>query len=170
LTSTERYIPTERRWEKVGDLHRPRRSHALVVCNDLLYCLGGWDGRNYSNSVERFDPSTGVWTEGIPMLDKRNLLSAVCINNEIYAIGGWNGSQMLKTVERFDGKMWSYVSDMVRPRSGASATVLNGKIYVVGGFASGNETTAECFNPELNLWHICLETEKKFLEHSLITV
>ena len=53
----------------------------------------------------------------------------------LYNTGGWNGSQMLKTVERFDGKMWSYVSDMVRPRSGASATVLNGKIYVVGGFA-----------------------------------
>lgn len=39
----------------------PRAYHGMVYLNDFVYCIRGFGGDNYLNSVRRFEPITRTW-------------------------------------------------------------------------------------------------------------
>jgi len=60
-----------------------REGAGLVVANDMLYCIGGYDGLNLLNSAERYDPNTGQWTLIASMSTRRSGKFCLCIILEL---------------------------------------------------------------------------------------
>eukprot|EP01026_Neomeris_dumetosa_P010739 TRINITY_DN13989_c0_g1_i2.p1 TRINITY_DN13989_c0_g1~~TRINITY_DN13989_c0_g1_i2.p1 ORF type:complete len:267 (-),score=42.15 TRINITY_DN13989_c0_g1_i2:122-922(-) len=73
-----------------------------VVIENAIYAVGGYDGKQYLNSVERFDPREGIWEHCMDMSICRGGHGAVNYNNDIVVCGGFNGSQTMDLVEALD--------------------------------------------------------------------
>ncbi|XP_072558457.1 kelch-like protein 10 [Paramormyrops kingsleyae] len=129
--------------------------HGTVYCDGFVYCIGGVDGQNFTNTVRRFNPMTRTWQEMAPMHWHRCNVSVAVLDGFIYAMGGHIGFRPLNKVERYNPKTneWTLIEPMNEWRNKASATTLNGKIYVCGGH-NGTETlfSAECYDPLTEEW------------------
>ncbi|XP_066532981.1 kelch-like protein 10 [Hoplias malabaricus] len=154
----EAYDVRANRWVNVTtNDESPRAYHGTAFLNGFIYCVGGYDGDIYFNSVRKFSPVSGTWHEVAPMYSRRCYVSVCVINGCLYAMGGFDGSNRVNTVEFYkpDSNQWTMIAPMHEQRSDASATSLNGKVYICGGF-NGIEClfTAECYNPETNQWSL----------------
>ena len=74
-------------------MNEGKRALNAVALPDGLYVLGGYNGKEYLNSVQRYDYFSQNWSTMRPMNSSRgtfaSLVSQNC--NYIYAIGGFNG-------------------------------------------------------------------------------
>ncbi|XP_048854886.1 kelch-like protein 10 isoform X1 [Brienomyrus brachyistius] len=131
--------------------------HGTVYHNGFVYCIGGFDGQHFINSVRRYDPITREWQQMAPMHWHRCNVSVVVLDGFIYTMGGHIVFRPLNKVERYNPvtNEWTQIEPMNERRSDASATTLNGKIYICGGH-SGTESlsTVECFDPLTNEWSL----------------
>ncbi|PIO69891.1 kelch repeat protein [Teladorsagia circumcincta] len=127
-----------------------RRGVGVAVLNNLLYAVGGYDGKTVLRSVERYDPTTGTWSTDIaPMSHGRAGLGVASIKGFLYAVGGYDqDNQRLNIVERYDPcrNEWTSVEPMCRERCEFSVSVFDGCLYVVGGETF--ENSMERFDPE----------------------
>ncbi|KAK9977675.1 hypothetical protein ABG768_019476 [Culter alburnus] len=140
----EAYDVKADRWVSVTqDDERPRAYHGTAVLEEFVYCVGGYDGVEYFNSVVA------------PMHERRCYVSVAVLDGLIYAIGGFDRYQRLKTAEHYDPNtnQWTLTAPMNERRSDASATSLQGRVYICGGF-TGIEClcSAESYNPETDQW------------------
>ncbi|XP_056157860.1 kelch-like protein 10 [Lampris incognitus] len=135
----------------------PRAYHAAAFLNGVIYCIGGFNGADYFNSVRKFDLATRTWHEAAPMHSPRCYVSVTVLDGCIYAMGGFNGRSRLLSAERYepDTNQWTVIAPMHEQRSDAGATTLGGKVYICGGF-TGNDClqTAECYDPEADQWSL----------------
>ncbi|XP_066583829.1 kelch-like protein 10 [Prorops nasuta] len=133
----------------------PRAYHRLCVLDNLIYMIGGYDGKKHFNTVRCFDPITKEWRERACMYNARCYVSLCTHGGKIYALGGYNGYTRMNSAERYDPvkNQWELIPSMYMQRSDASAAALEDKIYIVGGF-NGLEifNTAEVFDVETNQW------------------
>ncbi|KAJ3583100.1 hypothetical protein NHX12_034462, partial [Muraenolepis orangiensis] len=104
----------------------PRTYQGTVLLRGCLYCVGGFDGSEFLNSMRRFDPATGLWNQAAPMHSRRCYVSAAVLDGCIFAMGGYDGHTRLNSVERYepDNNQWSLVASMHERRSDASASTL----------------------------------------------
>lgn len=132
-----------------------RAYHGVVVLDNLIYVIGGFDGTEYFNTMHCFNPVTYTWTEKACMHDIRCYVSVCTFSGEIYALGGYNGRTRLNSAERYNPSLnqWTVIASMSVSRSDASAAVFEDKIYIAGGF-NGAEVmcTVERYSPETNQW------------------
>ncbi|XP_036417284.1 kelch-like protein 10 [Colossoma macropomum] len=154
----EAYDARADRWINVtSDEEGPRAYHGSVYLNGFVYCVGGFDGVDYLNSVRKFDLVYRTWHQVAPMHSRRFSISVAVLNGCIYAMGGFDGRIRINTAERYEPKsnQWTMIAPMHKRRSDASATTLHGKVYICGGF-NGVEClfTAEFYNPESNQWSL----------------
>lgn len=49
-----------------------REGAGLVAANDLIYCIGGYDGTNLLSSAECYDPQLDQWSNILPMSTQRS--------------------------------------------------------------------------------------------------
>ncbi|ROI81814.1 Kelch-like protein 10 [Anabarilius grahami] len=152
----EAYDVKADRWVSVTqDDERPRAYHGTVVLEEFVYCVGGYDGVEYFNSVRKCNLITHTFHEVAPMHERRCYVSVAVLDGLIYAIGGFDRYQRLKTAERYDPNtnQWTLTAPMNERRSDASATSLQGRVYICGGF-TGIEClfSAESYNPETDQW------------------
>ncbi|KAI2652438.1 Kelch-like protein 10 [Labeo rohita] len=133
----------------------PRAYHGTAVLNEDVYCVGGFDGVQYFNSVRKLNLTTQTWHEVGPMYERRCYVSVAVLDGLIYAMGGCDGYERLNSVERYkpETNQWTRTAPMIERRSDASATSLQGRIYICGGY-TGREClfSAESFHPETNQW------------------
>ena len=133
-----------------------RIGHSLVVADETLFALGGWDENgNILVSVERLDDLYGEWIEVQPMNTPRIFFAAVFLGGFIYAIGGWPQEALL-TVERYDivHNQWSFVSSLSYGRHQHKAEVVGGKAIISGGRNENCYKTKsiEGYDPAVNIW------------------
>ena len=90
-----------------------------VSLPDGLYILGGYNGKDYLNSVHRFDYSSRSWSKVKSMNSSRGTFSSIVSPNcnFIYVIGGFNG-QPIDYVERYDvmNNNWEYLAPLKQKR------------------------------------------------------
>ena len=77
LSSAERYDPLTGKWELIASMKEARRALAAVALPDGIYAIGGYNGKEYINTVEKYDFFTNEWTTIKPMNTPRCTLAAV---------------------------------------------------------------------------------------------
>ncbi|XP_071393515.1 kelch-like protein 10 [Centroberyx affinis] len=152
----EAYDARADRWVTVSnDEESVRAYHGAAFLNGFVYCVGGHDSTDLSNSACKFNLVTRTWHQVAPMHSRRCCVSVAVLNGRIYAMGGCDGQAELETAERYEPEtnQWTLIAPMHEYRSNACATTLHGKVYVCGG-SSENRclSTAECYDPETNQW------------------
>ncbi|XP_033606834.1 kelch-like protein 10 [Cryptotermes secundus] len=137
------------------DVIEPRQTHGLCALNNLIYVIGGYDDREYLNTVCCYNPITQKWKYCACMHRPRGGVSVCSQDGKIYALGGYNGRIGMNSAERYSPNLnqWEMIPSMHCVRSEASAASLNGKIYVVGGLNEHEGLrSAEVFDPQTNEW------------------
>ena len=105
---------------------------------EKVIVAGGFNGREYLNSVEMFSLATGTWTQLQPMREGRGAASSVVWNNELFVIGGEVSSVeklSLNDVQAKQAVPWEHVRVELPGRllSGHRSVVYNGRLLIIGG-------------------------------------
>lgn len=150
--------------ERITTLARmktPRFDHCSVLHDDMLYLIGGFDGKHRLYSCEMLDTRIKPYSKSNQTVEIASLMearsSAACVmvpNHGIVVTGGFDEQgDALSSVEIYlpSDNAWFNLPPMIRPRTGHSACLCNGKVYVVGGFF---EKSVECFDFNTEVWEI----------------
>ncbi|XP_074646921.1 kelch-like protein 7 [Tubulanus polymorphus] len=79
LQSAECYCPATNQWTILPALLNPRRGFSLVSYHSCLFAIGGFDGKNDTNTVEKYHPNNKQWQTVSPMTTSRYNLSAAVV-------------------------------------------------------------------------------------------
>ena len=90
----------------------------LLVPENCVYALGGFDSTNYQASVERFDPRMGRWFPVPSMSSRRSSCGVAPLDGALYCIGGNDGTMCMSSGERFNIRRnaWEPISSMLSRR------------------------------------------------------
>eukprot|EP00347_Sterkiella_histriomuscorum_P017673 403348434 len=128
ISSVEAFDFDKQQWEIVTQMEEGKRALNAVALPDGIYVLGGYNGKEYLNTVQKYDLMTHKWQSMRGMNTSRGTFSALAAQNcnYIYAIGGFNG-QPLDHVERFDAikNQWEYLAPMKQKRFMHAACIAN---------------------------------------------
>lgn len=94
-------------WITVAEMNYRRAQVHLIVCNGLIYALGGMENGGYTSTVEVLDPLTEIWTEVDSMTQARCNPGVAVANGRIYVVGGLGDNLLgppgaLKSAEFYD--------------------------------------------------------------------
>lgn len=137
----ERFDPRNNTWESAAPLPAPRSAYAITALEGKLYLFGGWDGREFQNTLFIYDPAENRWTQGADLPFAAGYSAAVSSNGKIYLLGGTSdGSTALNTVLAYypqrdlDGEdPWETHSEIPQARFASAATSLGDLIFLFGG-------------------------------------
>jgi hypothetical protein len=146
--STIRRTTDFQKWETLAEKSNlPNRIfHALLVFNNKIWLLGGFDGKAYYNDV--WNSSDGVhWTpitKGAAW-SPRTIAAAVVYKNRLWIIGGsvidgdpvTNKNAAHEVWSSADGASWTLVSDRMPGFAGNSPIVFDNKLWLVGANRDG---------------------------------
>jgi hypothetical protein len=144
-------------WRETSPLSGPRAGAATVVHNDVIYVIGGVDGRIFVPITEfakiNPDGSLGSWRQGPALNEERGFIEAAIHDDYIYVVGGGNGpngKNLLRSVERAkiqaDGSLGPWQTEtnaMITPRRCSKVFISGDHIYSLGGFAGALLDTVE---------------------------
>jgi hypothetical protein len=99
----------EGEWVQGVAMPATRRASACALLGDALYVVGGWDGKEASDSVFVFRRRPGGGGEGVgvapqgwgwesvaPLLNRRQALACAVLHERLYAVGGYDGTSNLR--------------------------------------------------------------------------
>lgn len=135
-------------WQETTPLNIPRAGAAIVRHGDILYAIGGIDGRDFLRTVEYSrileDGTLSPWRLTAPLEEPRGFFDAVVFKDHLYAVGGANGlggKHLLRSVERArileDGSLGPWQREgqpLVYPRRCIKLTLMGNTLYALGGF------------------------------------
>ena len=61
LSTVEKYDPVTRKWRPSAEMTTKRSRVGVAVVDDVLYAIGGYDGRERLDTVEAFYPEKKAW-------------------------------------------------------------------------------------------------------------
>ena len=135
-------------WERTAAMNTARAGGTVVVHNDVIYMIGGVDGKNFLSSIEsatiQKDGSLSTWKVISELPEQRGFMSAVIHENRIYVVGGANGKygkNLLNTIvstEVFDNGeigLWREEKQKLMLPRRCSKLIKNGdQLLALGGF------------------------------------
>jgi hypothetical protein len=130
----------------------PRYGHAVLVFNNRLWVIGGFDGK-YKNDV--WSSEDGVnWQQVTASagFSPRHLFSAVVYDNKMWVIGGENAQRPYTDTSDVwysgDGVTWTRATGAAgfSPRGGLISLVYNNRLWVLSGFSGTGTTAASRYN------------------------
>ena len=136
-------------------LRQPRCGHGMELYDQKLFILGGYDGKEITNSVVQYDLIKNECKEMPPLPYAVRDMATVLWRNNVLVLGGEDARyNALNTVVMYDvitGRS-QMLPCMKRQRFGCTA-VLAGNL-VVGGMNERDEylKSVECFDLERQLW------------------
>jgi N-acetylneuraminic acid mutarotase len=152
VSTNEEYDPATDTWTYKASMPTPRRSFAIAVYKNKIYCIGGATAySDYSDVNEVYDPATDTWETKASIPTARVGLQANVVDGKIYLIGGLpNGT--LNEVYDPEKNTWTTKAPMPRAVGFVSAVVDN-KIYAVGTYYNGGYiSTTQIYDPDTNAW------------------
>ncbi|CAG0918919.1 unnamed protein product [Notodromas monacha] len=152
----ETYDARSDRWFlHVSEDAPPSSYHGLVVLDNKIYMVGGFDGNTHFSNTRVYDPTTQTWEEKACMYYPRCYVSVCELAGKIYALGGYDGRTRMRSAERYSpgDNQWELLEPMQRQRSDASACSARGKVFICGGF-NGQEVlnSVEAYDPDARTW------------------
>ena len=89
-------------WKQLPSLPRARTGVGTAVLKDAIYVCGGFDGKEYMQTVMAYDLRAAAWRQVGSMFERRSGAGAAMVGDHLYCVGGFDGVKMLGTAERFD--------------------------------------------------------------------
>ncbi|XP_064482100.1 kelch-like protein 2 isoform X2 [Ornithodoros turicata] len=154
-------------WEFFDSFPMSRHHHSVVLHQDKLYIIGGYDGYETARGTLvptamcfMFDLGLRGWKPLASMAHARVYHSATILGDAIYVVGGkdHNGRAM-SSIEKFcpnGNKQWQELSVLLcRPRMAAASAQHRGLLYIVGGLVESAGTLivladVDCLDPRTN--------------------
>ncbi len=135
-------------WRETASLNIPRAGAAIVKAGNIIYAIGGIDGRDFLRTVEysriREDGTLTPWRLTAPLNEQRGFYDAIAYKGYLYAVGGANGpggKNLLRSVERAriqdDGSLGPWRMEqtaLVYPRRCVKLALVDDTLYALGGF------------------------------------
>nr|QDK59938.1 kelch protein [Plasmodium falciparum]WOC95077.1 kelch protein K13 [Plasmodium falciparum] len=122
----------------------------------LVFCIGGFDGVEYLNSMELLDISQQCWRMCTPMSTKKAYFGSAVLNNFLYVFGGNNYDyKALFETEVYDRlrDVWYVSSNLNIPRRNNCGVTSNGRIYCIGGYdGSSIIPNVEAYDHRMKAW------------------
>jgi len=89
FTTSERYVPSRRRWERVPSSRKPRGGIGAASLSDgRIALVGGEEGAGTIREVELYDPRTRRWSRLPDLRTPRHGLGVVARGRDVYAVEG----------------------------------------------------------------------------------
>lgn len=140
-------------WQTKAAMPDARYCGDAIVCNDMIYHIGGRSSISIERSNFEYDPILDSWNTKAVMQRATMKLALAAIGDNIYAIGG---DRFLSKNEIYNtlSNTWTYGASMPTRRQHVDCGVVNGKIYVIGGLLSWDAFTGinEAYDPATNTW------------------
>ena len=147
--TNEEYDPAMDAWTFRASMHTPRYDFAVAVCQNKIYCIGGYianasslTGATRTGANEVYDPATDTWETKKPMPTPRSTLQANVVNDKIYLIGGFidnntspsrYSTTSLNEVYDPSTDTWTQKTPSPQMTYDFASTVFSDKIYVFCG-------------------------------------
>jgi DNA-binding CsgD family transcriptional regulator len=77
-------------WDQGKKLPQPITGYGMVTWNENVYLFGGWNGKEFLDTVYQYNLVSDEWTFITYMPMKRAYLEVILINDTSYIIGGQN--------------------------------------------------------------------------------
>lgn len=135
-------------WGSGGTLPGSLRfGFGMVVTNNKIHLLGGYNGSGYSSTIYtttvNTDGTLGTWvaTSSLPLVLYHT--ETIVTKNRVYLLGGTTPSAYISTVHsapiNADGTLgtWGSVSPLPLSVGGTKAVCTSSKIYIMTGFIDG---------------------------------
>lgn len=95
MRSAEMFDTRYNQWSYIPQMISARSGVSLVVYENSLYALGGFNGYIRLTSGEKYVPGDSPWwTETSNMLTPRSNFATAVLDDYIYVIGGFNGESL----------------------------------------------------------------------------
>jgi DNA-binding CsgD family transcriptional regulator/N-acetylneuraminic acid mutarotase len=146
------------RWQSGAPLPIPISAYGLVAFDGELYVFGGWDGKNYLNTVYSYDPTDDAWHERTPMPTARAFCGVVEAGGRIFVIGGINDNNNVDANEIYspsrdnnNNNPWVIGFPIPESRTGIRAANIADTIYVFGGEKQNSNRVGLIYFPQTNI-------------------
>lgn len=131
---------TNRSWVQAKSMCEPRVYTSVVVCEGLVYVVGGCDKTGQPiHTLEVYDTSSDVWTSLRNMPTKRAAPIVATIGNKIIAIGGIGIDQRpVDVVEIYfpEENKWKRLQPLSEALMGMGHLIRDNSIHVFGGMGA----------------------------------
>ncbi|KAF8817753.1 kelch repeat and K+ channel tetramerization domain containing protein, partial [Cardiosporidium cionae] len=141
LADTEIFDVLRDCWTSGPPLNTPRRNVMSACLDDnVVYCMGGYDGRQFLSSVECYDIRTLRWMKVGEMPSPVSSASTLTHDGRVFILGGTEGSRS-NAVHEFDPRMnrWQTIPSLQKIRSASAAVTFLGHYFVFGGADEKND-------------------------------
>lgn len=96
------YDPNKNEWTPGVDLPEARSGFALVGFEGKIYVLGGWNGKQVTNSVFSYSQAQKAWRNEPPLNTARQEFATVVLDNRFLIAGGNDGHNKTDTLETWN--------------------------------------------------------------------
>lgn len=93
------YDPNRGEWTAGVDLPEARSDFALVGFEGKIYVLGGWNGKQITNTVFSYSQDQKIWRSELPLKTARQEFATVVLDNRFLIAGGNDGQNKTNTLE-----------------------------------------------------------------------
>lgn len=148
------------RWQTGGVLPSPLAGAALVVYEDRLYLIGGWDGATMHDMIWQLpaaklgSATAADWTGVTRLHTAAAFLGATLVDGEIVVAGGYDGKRELSDAAAYAIRfnIWRRLPPMQTPRSGLAVVYDGMAVLALGGGWARTIAGHERFDPLTNQW------------------
>jgi hypothetical protein len=155
-----RYDRGADRWTAGGKLPMPLSGTALAAHGNMLYLVGGWNGRQMQDAVwqlplARFESATADDWVVISHLPKAMAwFGAVLVDDLIYVAGGFDGLNELAGFATYNVSSgeWRQLASLSTPRGGMSLVFDGITVLALGGGWAGTIQNHERYDVLTNQW------------------
>lgn len=151
------YDPGADKWSSLAPLPAPLAGSALVASSDMLYLIGGWDGKEMRDEVWRIpiaEAGQPKWQVAGHLAKARAFLGAAPVGSEIYIVGGYDGQRELDLAEVFTPASGErrLLPSLGTPRGGLVLVYDGMALYALGGGWTRPITTHERYDVASGAW------------------
>lgn len=111
-----------------------RSGNRVIVVENEMYSIGGYNGEEHTGKIEKFNPSEKVWQTIAVMPEKVSNCAVGSVNNKIFIVGGINGTPSDKVqIYDINSGAWTNGANIPESICGSAFVQKENILYLFGG-------------------------------------